>query len=113
MEKLRDSDINLESNPNPLNAPLQMLSCLMSIDHRCFDIFVAENPAHCRGINSVHLHQTVESMSQIMDPSQALDAGSFGHFDKPLPQGIPDQSSLSLILKNIPMSLAGTLEGAQ
>ena len=65
-------------NPQLLNAGFQMLFGLMCVDQRCRQISVPKNSCHRPSVDSLHLHYATEGVSEVMDTSEAIKAGSFG-----------------------------------
>ncbi len=68
-----------------------MLVGLMGVNHGGLNILVAQNPAHRGRVNTIHLHQAVERMSEVMDSRKVLQTGSLGYPYQSIPQVIGGQ----------------------
>lgn len=65
-----------------------MIFGLMSVNLSCGDIAMAEYLGHGAGVDTIHLHEAVEGVAEIVNASKTEETASAGHFDQSLPQPI-------------------------
>ena len=65
-----------------------MIFRLMSVNLSCGDIAMAQYLGHGAGIDTIHLHQAIESMAEIVNAGKIVETASVSHFYQSLPQPI-------------------------
>lgn len=60
----------------------------MGVNLSCRDIAMAKYLGYGAGVDTIHLHQAVESVPQVMDARKVLETGSMCYFYQSFPQPI-------------------------
>ena len=55
-----------------------MIAGLVGVNHGCFNVLMAENPAHSCRVNAFHLHQAIKCMSKVVNAGEIIKSGKFG-----------------------------------